>query len=202
MFPAQDALAVMTDPDRHDENRRHMNPAFSRTGILNLQPLINQHLDHLREKMTRICDDGPIVLYDAMRCMTMDVISQFCFGQSANLKEEDPKGFNAQWLRIFDKDMYVLAEFRYWPFILKLGSMLPMWMYSWLSPDSLNFTDFLNVSFLLKTWRSEPNTFFVSMLLRRYKDTEVNQILPLRAPTRFFSTKSSTVLTTRSLRKP
>ena len=147
MFPAQDALAVMTDPGRHDETRRHMNPAFSRTGILNLQPLINQHLDHLREKMTAVCVDGPIVLYDAMRCMTMDIISQFCFGQSANLKEEDPKGFDAQWLRIFDKDVYVLAEFRYWPFILKLGSIMPMWVYSWLSPDSLNFTDFLNVSF-------------------------------------------------------
>ena len=75
--------------------------------------MINKHLDHFKDKVTTVCENGPVILYDAVRCMTMDIISEFCLGKSANLIDEDPGRFNASWPRIFDKQIYVLAEFRY-----------------------------------------------------------------------------------------
>ena len=146
MFPAQDAMAVMATPARHDGIRRRLNPAFARAHILSeVQPLISQHLEHLMRKLTAVSGNGPVVLYDAVRCVTMDIISEFCLGRSPNLVDKDPQGFNAQWLRIFDKENYILAEFRYWPFILQLATALPRALMEATMPKGLNFFDFLDV---------------------------------------------------------
>ena len=39
MIPAQDALAIMQDPVKHGEIRKQLNPAFSRQGTLDVQPM-------------------------------------------------------------------------------------------------------------------------------------------------------------------
>ena len=75
----------------------------------------------------------------------MDIISEFSLGKSANQVHEDSGGFDAQWLKIFKKEAYLLAEFRYWPLILQLPSWIPLDLVFSLLPKEQNFPAFISV---------------------------------------------------------
>lgn len=67
-FNAQSpTLFTEVDQDKHKERRRLLNPMFSRTGVLKLDPLIREKLGQLERKIDRLCQKHEIDLYRAFR---------------------------------------------------------------------------------------------------------------------------------------
>jgi cytochrome P450 len=82
-FGTPHALFTETDFAAHKERRRLLNPFFSRSGILKTEPLVQNHIETLRLKLCRLCEqDQPIVADNAFRCLTIDIISEFAFAKS------------------------------------------------------------------------------------------------------------------------
>jgi Cytochrome P450 len=91
-----------TDPVLHKERRRLLNPLFSRDGLFKLEPIIQQKVKMLLDKIHLLAGNGPVnvmmlsgEIYDELvwslltktpvRLMTTEVILQFAFGRSGAL---------------------------------------------------------------------------------------------------------------------
>lgn len=64
-----DEPTVFTEVDagKHKERRRLLNPMFSRTGVVQLEPLIKDKLQQLESKIDRLCLAKPINMNSAFR---------------------------------------------------------------------------------------------------------------------------------------
>ena len=55
------------DPLLHKERRRMLNPLFSRVGLFKMEPIIQQKIKMLVEKIHFLAGNGPVNVYDAFR---------------------------------------------------------------------------------------------------------------------------------------
>ncbi|EXJ68785.1 uncharacterized protein A1O5_07716 [Cladophialophora psammophila CBS 110553] len=114
------------DPILHKERRKLLNPFFSRTGVLKLEPIIDEKIKIFLEKLGEVCPLGPIDASRAFRCLTVDVISQFAFGRSRDLIHETPGGFDAALLRAIDSGGDQLALLQHSYVTLFFAERLPL----------------------------------------------------------------------------
>ena len=92
----------------HRMRRSANNAFFSKQNILRLQPLIQGHVEKLRQRMRGFAETGEVLpLNCAYPAMTMDIISDYAIGRSTgNLDHKDfnrdlascVKGFGRVWL--------------------------------------------------------------------------------------------------------
>lgn len=71
--------------------RKSLLPAFSRTNLVEMEPVIRSHLEHFLEWLSRFDRDGkPVDAFKWFRYLTFDVITDIAFGQQIGmLKTED-----------------------------------------------------------------------------------------------------------------
>ncbi|KAF5345151.1 hypothetical protein D9758_009719 [Tetrapyrgos nigripes] len=69
------------DPVFHRKRRESMNPLFSRRAILKLESSIQAKVKHLVEKLS--LSKGPIDLFCAFRCFSLDVVYDYMSGEDA-----------------------------------------------------------------------------------------------------------------------
>ncbi|KAL2205691.1 cytochrome P450 [Sarocladium strictum] len=98
-FESQHTIFSETDTHLHKQRRKLLNPLFSKAGVNKLEPLILEKLEETKAKVERISKVGPIDVSAAFRCMTVDIISQFSFGNSIGLINEHPTGFESGYLK-------------------------------------------------------------------------------------------------------
>lgn len=55
------------DPVLHKERRRMLNPLFSRVGLFQLEPIIQQKIKMLVDKIHLLAGNGSVNVYDAFR---------------------------------------------------------------------------------------------------------------------------------------
>ncbi|KAG4255729.1 hypothetical protein FPRO03_04677 [Fusarium proliferatum] len=91
-----------TDAQLHKQRRKLLSPLFSKSGVSKLEPLILEKVEETKEKVNRICKHGPINMWPAFRCMTVDIISEFSFGTCINMINEDPDTFNSEYLKAME----------------------------------------------------------------------------------------------------
>ncbi|KAB2572680.1 Cytochrome P450 oxidoreductase [Lasiodiplodia theobromae] len=104
-FHTPHTLFAETDPALHRERRKILNPLFSRAGVAKLEPVILEKVQEMGAKLRRLVTTNPsgsIDVSNMVRCVTVDVISEFAFGQSAGLLAERPDAFSAAFLDAFD----------------------------------------------------------------------------------------------------
>lgn len=104
-FKTPHTLFAETDPARHRERRKLLNPLFSRAGVAKLEPVILEKVQEMGAKLRRLVTtnpSAPIDVSNMVRCVTVDVISEFAFGQSAGLLAERADAFSAAFLDAFD----------------------------------------------------------------------------------------------------
>ncbi|KAL4941779.1 hypothetical protein BDV06DRAFT_235807 [Aspergillus oleicola] len=66
----------------HRVRRSAMNPFFSKTTIRNLQPLVDEKVDILLERLGRVGrENGVVNVNHAASAFTNDVVTEFCFGK-------------------------------------------------------------------------------------------------------------------------
>ena len=101
------AAIAATDHDKHRMRRSANNPFFSKQNILRLQPLVQAHVEKLRQRIQGFAETGGVLpLEYAYPAMTMDIISDYAIGRSTrNLDHNDfnrelaacTKGFGRVW---------------------------------------------------------------------------------------------------------
>lgn len=124
-----------------------MNPCFSKQAIAGTQTLLNRRFDLLISKILAFKSQGPIHIYSAIRlvlcqfqtlgdaeylhnrCATVDIISEYSFGESFGLvqRAEDNK-FKPDFLSAFDLALDSKLHWTYFPYIRDFCLSLPRWI--------------------------------------------------------------------------
>ncbi|CAG8153215.1 unnamed protein product [Penicillium nalgiovense] len=129
------------DPLLHKQRRRMLNPLFSRVGLFKMEPVIQQKIKILVEKIRLLAGNGPVNVYDAFRLMTTEVILQLAFGRAGGLIEEDQNGFRSWFLEGFDAASKSIPDLQYQPWLRKLINIIPQTLVYKLSPEIGNLLD-------------------------------------------------------------
>ncbi|KAK3667381.1 hypothetical protein LTR22_001897 [Elasticomyces elasticus] len=116
--------------EMHRKRRRAFDPYFSRASILRLETVITT----LVQKMcTQICEvkgtGTPLNMSTMYRCLTTDIVSDYCFSQSHNMLD-DPQGnekFVVAFVGIF-KMLFLMRESRWTAWLIQSMSVLPKWL--------------------------------------------------------------------------
>lgn len=84
-------LFTIRDRQQHSQDKKLVSHAFSRANIIQHQACIYNHASYLMDRIAeRAKNDETIPFFNAFRCMTLDTISEFAFGKSADaLKSEN-----------------------------------------------------------------------------------------------------------------
>ncbi|KAL0930358.1 Benzoate 4-monooxygenase 1 [Colletotrichum truncatum] len=127
-FSTPHTIFAECQPQLHKQRRKILNPFFSRTGVLKLEPIITEKIELFLAKVKKIGPNGPIEVGHAFRCLTVDVISQFAFGRSRGLihEVEVPDRFESDLLKAIDDGGDSLAEIQHNPLLRYLTSVVPL----------------------------------------------------------------------------
>ncbi|PKX89191.1 cytochrome P450 [Aspergillus novofumigatus IBT 16806] len=109
-FLTPHTIFAETDPQLHKERRKMLNPMFSKMGVRKLEPVIQKKILTLGKKIKAIASSGPINVYDAYRCMAIDIMMRFAFGNESDAINETPGTFIATFLTAFDAASHTLAD--------------------------------------------------------------------------------------------
>ncbi|KAK3643962.1 hypothetical protein LTR56_009814 [Elasticomyces elasticus] len=116
--------------EMHRKRRRAFDSYYSRTSIFRLESVITI----LVQKMcTQICEvkgtGTPLNMSTMYRCLTTDIISDYCFSQSYNMLD-DPQGnekFVVAFVGIF-KMLFLMRESRWTAWLIQSMSVLRKWL--------------------------------------------------------------------------
>ncbi|KAF4332153.1 cytochrome p450 [Fusarium beomiforme] len=97
-FESHHTVFSETNAQLHKERRKLLNPLFSKSGVNKLEPLLLEKVEETKSKIKRISHAGPINVWPAFRCMTVDIVSEFSFGTCINMINEYPNTFKAEYL--------------------------------------------------------------------------------------------------------
>lgn len=124
------------DHDIHRMRREPWNPYFSKQSVTRLQPrLIQPAVDKLCKRLAEQRDAGkPVVMIYAYACLTVDIISEYCF----------PVGYNFLARKDFDRthydDMMSLSgmchSFKQFGWLFPVLNSFPMWVTQAMSPEA------------------------------------------------------------------
>ncbi|GKZ18415.1 hypothetical protein AbraIFM66951_000974 [Aspergillus brasiliensis] len=115
-----------SDPVRHKQRKAPLEPLFSKKNILNLEPMLMEHVDYCCQRFDELYSQGkPVSMEWALKSLAMDMVSQFSFGQSLNALA-DPE-FKSLPVRVFQQYLPSLHVIKAFPFV-RLLSSLPHWL--------------------------------------------------------------------------
>ncbi|KAF5348717.1 hypothetical protein D9758_006751 [Tetrapyrgos nigripes] len=116
-FHAYESSVAFLEPEKSRLRRNLLNPLFSRRAILNLRHVIQAKVDRFVLLMKNHPDGGPIDFSLAIRALTMEVITSYCFASSyAPLEYPDFRHplvvGNLQFINNFSSMKWLLPLFR------------------------------------------------------------------------------------------
>jgi cytochrome P450 len=116
--------AGMADADLHRQRRAALNPFFSKRGIVRLEPRITSKVQKLCDRLAEHMAKGKIVdLKCAYMALTMDVITEYCYGTSYDYLH-DPN-FKPNWLLCIESAFDNAHFRRALPWLSKIMSKFP-----------------------------------------------------------------------------
>lgn len=137
-FNSPHTVFTEVDAKMHKERRRLLNPVFSRAGVFKLEPIIHDKMQIMIKKIDRLRDSTDINVYDALRCLTTEVIMEFAFAKSANMLEEHETTFESWFLTAFDAVAGSLWKMQEFPLLRKVAGRLPDKLVASIDPQLVN----------------------------------------------------------------
>nr|POE78005.1 cytodhrome p450 monooxygenase [Quercus suber] len=136
----------------HQTRREALDPFFNPGAVEKIQPLLQQLVDRLCERMSEnIAAHKPIPLFYAYRSLTVDLISEYAFGERLDMLERADWG--RSFYRAFRCVMEVTPLMRQIPFLLGVFMIMPRWMIGMIDRRMLEIID-LNSSIDVSTART------------------------------------------------
>ncbi|KAJ5654879.1 hypothetical protein N7490_001882 [Penicillium lividum] len=112
-------LFSIRDRQHHSQAKRLVSHAFSRANIIQHESSIYDKALYLMDRIEqRVNECQTIPLFPAFRCMTLDTISEFCFGKSTDALHADK--FESSTFEAIEKSNRSAVSFQYFPFLRQL----------------------------------------------------------------------------------
>lgn len=124
--------AFGTSPhDLHRSRRGAIAPLFSKRAVSDLEPVIQQYVDQLKARLHEK-RGATVNLFNAFGCLTGDIITDYCFGRSLGLLQDE--NFTPEW----HKMMHSLGEIgllcKQFGWVFPLMRLVPPWLGKLLNP--------------------------------------------------------------------
>jgi cytochrome P450 len=118
--------------EAHRIKRGAMNPMFSRQKVLDLESIVQAKVDKvIRRVQEGLEADTPVDLHHAFRAVSVDVASEFSFGECYDFLDKDDTGaYFFEMARGIGPALYVFQQF---PSLQSLALKTPPWLAPWLS---------------------------------------------------------------------
>ncbi|KAL2060395.1 hypothetical protein VTL71DRAFT_9790 [Oculimacula yallundae] len=131
------------EPARHKELRKIQSSFFSKQKIAKIQHLLDKEVNHFCEKLTMVKSQGPVHLSKAVRCLTVDIISEYAFAQCFNALDET-SGPKFEWplIKALDIALEVVIDFVYVPGLHWFADHASRKLSLMINPKIKNFFDF------------------------------------------------------------
>ena len=127
-------LSMFTTQDNalHRARRAVLAPLFTRARVLELEHIVQNKVSKLCSRMQElVASSQPVDLFHAVRCISLDTITQYAFDNCRNLL--DTPNFAAPALDAMKKGQPRLWELQQFPWIVKLRQA-PKWVLKIVSP--------------------------------------------------------------------
>ncbi|OQD83650.1 hypothetical protein PENSOL_c148G04064 [Penicillium solitum] len=112
-------LFSIRDRQHHSQAKRLVSHAFSRANVIQHESSIYDKALYLMDRIEqRAKERRTIPLFPAFRCMTLDTISEFCFGKSTGALHMN--NFESTTFEAIDKANGAVLFFQYFPFLRHL----------------------------------------------------------------------------------
>lgn len=120
------------DNEAHRIKRGAMNPMFSRQKVLDLEAIVQAKVGKVIRRVQEGVETGkPVDLHHAFRAVSVDVISEFAFGDCYDFLEKNDTGaYFFEMARGIGPALYVFQQF---PSLQNLALKTPPWLAPWLS---------------------------------------------------------------------
>ena len=113
--------------DLHKQRRNQLSPFFSKASIRALEPLVVSKVDVLCDRFEESgADNGVVILTHAFVALTLDIISQVCFGYTCNFL--DLRDFARRWYEGIEHESRSTHFVRQFPWAFPL-----LWRFPWLA---------------------------------------------------------------------
>lgn len=146
MFGTPRALVAIADNAHHCVRRSLLGEFFSKRSIVKMEPIINDAIDKLSQRLCDARKTGVVINMDAaFAAMTADVITRHGWGQSGNYLEHG--SFNKQWKDAVIGTMGSRVLFRHFPFMLNILTAMPLSLLLWID---LGVADILKIEDLVR----------------------------------------------------
>lgn len=129
---APSSTVAETDPAKHKVRRAPLEGLFSRQSILKLEPMLMEKMDLCCSRFDELYAAGKTIKVEwALKSLTIDMVSEFCFGKSLGaLHDEEFRGGAVTVFRAYLHNLHIIKAF---PFVRTLSQSLPLWLAAKLS---------------------------------------------------------------------
>lgn len=124
---APSSIIAETDPIKHKARRAPLESLFSRQFILNLEPMLMSKIELCCRRFDELyAADRPVKVEWALKSLSIDMVSEFCFGQSVGaLYDDDFRSGSVKVFRAYLQNLHVLKAF---PIVRTITQSLPLWL--------------------------------------------------------------------------
>lgn len=154
------AMLETMDHDHHRMRRNAVSGFFSKRAVQILEPLVVQKVDRLMERMRSAKNDGDGVvnLNHAYAAMTMDIISEYCFGEP--MKALDRPEYGKEFVQVLHQGVGTRPLARQFPTFMNLLFDLPPDLVAKLNPSValLNSFNLMLLGIIEKIFKHEDET--------------------------------------------
>ncbi|KAE8445994.1 hypothetical protein EG329_012633 [Mollisiaceae sp. DMI_Dod_QoI] len=145
-FGNPDAVLTTIPHDLHRIRRAPIHKFFSKASVTKLEPQIQSTIDKLCARLKAIqAEKKPLTMSQAWYCVTMDIITEYSFGESEDYTSNAPD-FHTTLEDAFDGTARAGTVIKQVPWILPLMEKLPRSIVKVLNPQILGLLDIQEAS--------------------------------------------------------
>ncbi|TKA75497.1 hypothetical protein B0A55_04648 [Friedmanniomyces simplex] len=144
-FNAPATAFTEANPSLHKERRKLIQGNFSKQTVQNAGRTIQAKFDVMSAIIRRMGPDDSINFHNALRWVTVDIISEFAFGDSFDLLQSIKEtSFETNFLKAFDLVATSVLHFTFWPILRTITNSLPQALALRMSDEVAGFVAFNN----------------------------------------------------------
>ncbi|KAF2228480.1 putative cytochrome P450 [Viridothelium virens] len=132
---------LTTDHDLHRRRRKPLEPFFSRSGVLRLQPLLAETIEKLANRFEQMKGTNTVIHLDhAFYALSGDVVGKLCWAE----KEEflDDPNFSPEWYNLIHSIIKSIYLFQMFPWLARVVNRMPKRFVLWAMPQAQVFDSF------------------------------------------------------------
>jgi cytochrome P450 len=124
----------------HKVRRGALAPFFSHQAVSRFSGRVQTYTDQFCEQIRACGERGePVPMFFALRCLTVDIISEYVFGNSLHMldRQDWGKDFYSAWRALWELSPLI----RQFPFIMGVFNAMPRWMLAIVQPNAVEVID-------------------------------------------------------------